>query len=61
MCLCINVPIYNYLLLYILIAPGMNMVAMMSLMMVKGLVQSVAATVIDIVPPLIPPPVWINR
>ncbi|CDJ45541.1 hypothetical protein, conserved [Eimeria tenella] len=42
-------------------APGLQMAAMMSLMMVKGLVQSVAGTVIDIVPPLIPPPVWINQ
>ncbi|XP_026192362.1 uncharacterized protein LOC34621221 [Cyclospora cayetanensis] len=42
-------------------SPGLATVSMISLMMVKGLVQSVAATVMDIVPPLIPPPVWINQ
>lgn len=42
-------------------APGIQLMAMVSLMMVKGIVQSVAGAVIDIVPPLIPPPVWINR
>ncbi|KAL8446521.1 hypothetical protein Emed_004975 [Eimeria media] len=49
---------YNWLLDT---APGLSMVAVMSLMMVKGLVQSVASTVMDIVPPAIPPPVWINQ
>ncbi|KAL8434069.1 hypothetical protein Efla_001541 [Eimeria flavescens] len=42
-------------------APGLSMVAVMSLMMVKGLVQSVASTLMDVVPPAIPPPVWINQ
>ncbi|KAL8271469.1 hypothetical protein Esti_004670 [Eimeria stiedai] len=42
-------------------APGLSLVAVMSLMMVKGLVQSVASTVMDVAPPAIPPPVWINQ
>ncbi|CRG94447.1 conserved Plasmodium protein, unknown function [Plasmodium gallinaceum] len=41
--------------------PGLANMVMQSLTMVKGLIQSVASSVVDIVPPLIPPPVWINR
>ncbi|GAW79367.1 hypothetical protein, conserved [Plasmodium gonderi] len=41
--------------------PGLANMLMQSLTMVKGLIQSVASSVVDIVPPLIPPPVWINR
>ncbi|KMZ95364.1 hypothetical protein PVMG_05230 [Plasmodium vivax Mauritania I] len=41
--------------------PGLANMLMQSLTMVKGLIQSVASAVVDIVPPLIPPPVWINR
>lgn len=42
-------------------APGLQNMAMMGMMMVMGFVQSVAGTITDIVPPLIPPPVWINQ
>ncbi|SBS81091.1 conserved Plasmodium protein, unknown function [Plasmodium ovale curtisi] len=41
--------------------PGLMNMLIQSLTMVKGFIQSVASSVIDIVPPLIPPPVWINR
>ncbi|EUD65260.1 hypothetical protein C922_04389 [Plasmodium inui San Antonio 1] len=41
--------------------PGLANMLIQSLTMVKGLIQSVASSVVDIVPPLIPPPVWINR
>lgn len=40
---------------------GLSNLVRQSLTMVKGLIQSVASSVVDIVPPLIPPPVWINR
>lgn len=42
-------------------APGIANMATQSMLMLKGMIQSVAATVLDVVPPLIPPPVWINR
>lgn len=42
-------------------APGIANMAIQSLLMVKGMIQSIAATVLDIVPPMIPPPVWISR
>ncbi|PFH38541.1 hipothetical protein [Besnoitia besnoiti] len=41
--------------------PGINTMSVMSMTMLKGLIQSVAAVVVDVVPPLIPPPVWILR
>ncbi|SBS82121.1 conserved Plasmodium protein, unknown function [Plasmodium malariae] len=41
--------------------PGLANMLIQSLTMVKGLIQSVASSVVDIVPPLIPPPIWINR
>ncbi|KEG01599.1 hypothetical protein YYE_03697 [Plasmodium vinckei vinckei] len=41
--------------------PGLANMLLQSLTMVKGLIQSVASSVVDIVPPLIPPPIWINR
>ncbi|VWU51515.1 conserved protein, unknown function [Hepatocystis sp. ex Piliocolobus tephrosceles] len=41
--------------------PGLANMLIQSLSMVRGLIQSVASTVVDIVPPLIPPPFWINR
>lgn len=41
--------------------PGVSNMSMMSMTMLKSLIQSVAAVVVDIVPPLIPPPIWIMR
>nr|CEL74952.1 TPA: hipothetical protein [Toxoplasma gondii VEG] len=41
--------------------PGLSNMSMMSMTMLKGLIQSVAAVVIDAVPPFIPPPLWILR
>lgn len=41
--------------------PGLSNMLLQSLTMVKGLIQSVASSVVDIVPPLIPPPIWVNR
>ncbi|ETB58468.1 hypothetical protein YYC_04064 [Plasmodium yoelii 17X] len=41
--------------------PGLANMLLQSLTMVKGLIQSVASSVVDIVPPLIPPPIWVNR
>ncbi|SOV13183.1 conserved Plasmodium protein, unknown function [Plasmodium sp. gorilla clade G2] len=41
--------------------PGLGNMLIQSLTMVKGFIQSVASSVVDIVPPLIPPPIWINR
>lgn len=41
--------------------PGLSNMIIQSLIMVKGLIQAVASSVVDIVPPLIPPPFWINR
>ncbi|CBZ53482.1 hypothetical protein NCLIV_032690 [Neospora caninum Liverpool] len=41
--------------------PALSTMSMMSMTMLKGLIQSVAAAVIDVVPPFIPPPVWILR
>ncbi|KAF8822966.1 hipothetical protein, partial [Cardiosporidium cionae] len=42
-------------------APGIGNMIMQSILMIKGFIQSIAATIVDIVPPMIPPPVWINR
>lgn len=41
--------------------PGLSNMVIQSLIMLKGLIQAVASSIVDIVPPLIPPPFWINR
>ncbi|XP_053990271.1 uncharacterized protein LOC128882631 isoform X3 [Hylaeus volcanicus] len=41
--------------------PGVALMAMMASTSVVGVVSTVAASLIDIVPPLIPPPIWILR
>jgi len=41
--------------------PPVAMLTTMAIMSVKGLLQGSLATIVDIVPPLIPPPIWIAR